>query len=185
MRSPSPALDASFNGKSCDLRILSTLHDAFHRIKMKFLLSEYVFKVPVVSVSKNHVQILVLSLQAHQPPSETDLHRFRQCPHVYPVPHMIWPMGSPSKRSEGQGYLSWLLLQRSLHTALSSRDRHCFSEVGAFHVTLSFQVLNTVLCHWPQVVTGRPRFWVPNLSLMVPSLPPLSNWSFCEEMLLF
>lgn len=105
VRSPSPGLDASFNGKCCDLRILSTSHGAFHRIKVKFLLSEYVFKVPVVSVSKYHVQILALPLQAHQPPSEADLHRFRQCPHVYPVPHMIWPMGSPSNRSEGQGYL--------------------------------------------------------------------------------
>lgn len=39
--------------------------------------------------SKYHVQILALPLQAHQPPSEADLHRFHQCPHVYPVPHMI------------------------------------------------------------------------------------------------
>lgn len=104
-------------------------------------------------------------------------------PTQFPIWFRQW--GALARNQRVRDTFSWLLLQRSLQTALSSRDRHCFTEVGAFHVTLSFQVLNTVLYHWLQVVTGSPRFWVPDLSFMVPSLPPFSNWSFCEEMLLF
>lgn len=68
-------------------------------------------------------------------------------------------------RESGYSF-SQLLLKRSLQTALSSRDRHCSSEDGAFHPGFGH-------CFVPlaKVGTMRPRFWVPDLSFMVPSLP--------------
>lgn len=157
MRSPSPGLGASFNGKCCYLSILSTLRDAFHRVKIKYFLNEYIFKEPAVSVTKYHVQILALPVQSHQPPSEVDLHRFHQCPHPYPVPPYDLAKGESWQEIRGSGYsFSWLLLKRSPQIALSSRNRHCSSEDGAFHMTLSFQALGTVLCHLLQVGTVRP-----------------------------
>lgn len=167
MRGRSPGLGASFSGKCCYLSILCTLRDAFHRVKIKYFLNEYIFKEPVVSVTKYHVQILALPVQSHQLPSEADLHRFPQCPHADPVPHMIWPRGNPGRRSESQGIPFPSSFSKDHFRLLCPQE----TDTAPLKMALSIRALGTVLCHLLQVGTMRPRFWVPDLSFMVPSLP--------------
>lgn len=103
MRSPSPGLGTSFNGKCCYLSILSTLRDAFHRVKIKYFLNEYIFKEPVLSVTKYHVQIRLCQSSPTNPLLRLTCTGFTSVPIPTQFPHMIWPRGSPGRRSEGQG----------------------------------------------------------------------------------